>query len=233
MDQRQKKSLRRRLLSIYIGYFIVLLAGFVYSFLPNFTSGFTRGLELATLASEDASMSTYILPATLDNTVHQPQIPLKSNREGIDVQVEASDVIILVKASGQTDPALTGELSLLSYSLWFAFPILLAKLAILILLALIINILRVSVRGGQVLPRRIVSYTRAIALILVLVTLLDSTSSWVFHHVAAIVLDGSGLKVASSIGIDYWAIFMAILIFFSAEVFSIGSKLGEEQKLTI
>lgn len=231
MDRRQKKSLRRRLLTIYVGYFIVLMAGFIYGFLPDFTSGFTRGLEMA---GDDPQNPAYMFPADLELGVRQPLVPAGIEREGIDVEIETTEVLVSVKTSDAADPEIVGQLTDLRYSsVLLVFPVFLVKLAILVLLALIINILRVSVRGEQVLPRRIVSYTRAIALLLLLVTLLDAVGGCVYHHVAEVILEGSGLTVASSIGIDYWAIFMAIMIFFSAEVFSIGSKLGEEQKLTI
>ena len=54
-----------------------------------------------------------------------------------------------------------------------------------------------------------------------------------YHCTARTLLEGSPLQVAASFPLNYWNIVMAILVLFSAEVFSIGSRLSEEQKLTI
>ena len=47
------------------------------------------------------------------------------------------------------------------------------------------------------------------------------------------ILEGSSLAVNTAFTLNYWNVLIAILVIFTAEVFAIGSKLGEEQKLTI
>ena len=50
MDKKQKKSLRRHLLVIYIFYFLALAAGFIHSFVPHVSSSLATGWQAA---SED------------------------------------------------------------------------------------------------------------------------------------------------------------------------------------
>lgn len=53
MDKKQKKSLRRHLLVIYIFYFLALAAGFIHSFVPHVSSSLATGWQAA---SEDIRM---------------------------------------------------------------------------------------------------------------------------------------------------------------------------------
>ena len=111
--------------------------------------------------------------------------------------------------------------------------LLLAKLSILILVALIINILRKSVRDEQPLPGRIIIYTRAVGFLLILAEVCTGVGFYIYQSTTRTFLEDSPLQVAASFPLNYWNIVMAILVLFSAEVFSIGSRLSEEQKLTI
>ena len=47
MDKKQKKSLRRHLLVIYIFYFLALAAGFIHSFVPHVSSSLATGWQVA------------------------------------------------------------------------------------------------------------------------------------------------------------------------------------------
>ena len=72
MDKKQKKSLRRHLLVIYIFYFLALAVGFIHSFVPHVSSSLATGWQAA---SEDIRMQekhgiaqhTYFLAARLQN----------------------------------------------------------------------------------------------------------------------------------------------------------------------
>ncbi len=118
-------------------------------------------------------------------------------------------------------------------TLLFFLPALLAKCALLILLALTINILRKSVRDEQPLPNRIITYTRTVGFLLIFAEVCLATGAFIHNRTAQILLEGSTLEVATSFPLNYWNLVMAILVLFSAEVFSIGSRLSEEQRFTI
>lgn len=244
MDRTQKKSLRRHLLFIYIGYFLALTIGFIHSFVPNVSSSWSAGWNAAT---EDIQMQekhgidqrTYFLTARLKEPTSEQLIPaqtrhaIEARNADVTVEAEYTSANLYVKTSDESDPELVRQLNKANYSLLLFIPALLAKLAILILVALIINILRKSVRDEQPLPTRIIIYSRIIAALLILSEICTALGAYIYHHAAQILLEGSMLQVDATFPLNYWNIFMAILILFSAEVFSIGSQLSEEQKLTI
>ena len=223
MDKKQKKSLRRHLLVIYIFYFLALAAGFIHSFVPHVSSSLATGWQAA---SEDIRMQekhgiaqhTYFLAARLQNA---------------QSEAEYTGVNIYVKTDENSDPTVVRTLNRINYILLLSIPALLAKLSILILVALIINILRKSVRDEQPLPGRIIIYTRAVGFLLILAEVCTGVGSYIYQSTTRTFLEDSPLQVAASFPLNYWNIVMAILVLFSAEVFSIGSRLSEEQKLTI
>ena len=217
MDKKQKKSLRRHLLVIYIFYFLALAAGFIHSFVPHVSSSLATGWQAA---SEDIRMQekhgiaqhTYFLAARLQNAQSDETLfPIETGHASISTEAEYTGVNIYVKTDENSDPTVVRTLNRINYILLLSIPALLAKLSILILVALIINILCKSVRDEQPLPGRIIIYQ-------------STTRTF---------LEDSPLQVAASFPLNYWNIVMAILVLFSAEVFSIGSRLSEEQKLTI
>ena len=232
MDKKQKKSLRRHLLVIYIFYFLALAAGFIHSFVPHVSSSLATGWQAA---SEDIRMQekhgiaqhTYFLAARLQNDQsNEILFPIETGHASISTEAEYTGVNIYVKTDENSDPTVVRALNKINYTLLLFIPALLAKLSILILVALIINILRKSVRDEQPLPGRIIIYTRAVGFLLILAEVCAGFGVYIYH-------EGSPLQVAASFPLNYWNIVMAILVLFSAEVFSIGSRLSEEQKLTI
>ena len=165
MDKKQKKSLRRHLLVIYIFYFLALAAGFIHSFVPHVSSSLATGWQAA---SEDIRMQekhgiaqhTYFLAARLQNAQSDETLfPIETGHASISTEAEYTGVNIYVKTDENSDPTAVRTLNRINYILLLSIPALLAKLSILILVALIINILRKSVRDEQPLPGRIIIYT--------------------------------------------------------------------------
>lgn len=174
MDKKQKKSLRRHLLVIYIFYFLALAAGFIHSFVPHVSSSLATGWQAA---SEDIRMQekhgiaqhTYFLAARLQNAQSDETLfPIETGHASISTEAEYTGVNIYVKTDENSDPTVVRTLNRINYILLLSIPALLAKLSILILVALIINILRKSVRDEQPLPGRIIIYTRAVGFLLIL-----------------------------------------------------------------
>lgn len=155
MDKKQKKSLRRHLLVIYIFYFLALAAGFIHSFVPHVSSSLATGWQAA---SEDIRMQekhgiaqhTYFLAARLQNAQSDETLfPIETGHASISTEAEYTGVNIYVKTDENSDPTVVRTLNRINYILLLSIPALLAKLSILILVALIINILRKSVRDEQ------------------------------------------------------------------------------------
>lgn len=238
MDKKQKKSLRRHLLVIYIFYFLALAAGFIHSFVPHVSSSLATGWQAA---SEDIRMQENTVsrntPTFGGPVAKRPErrnsFPIETGHASISTEAEYTGVNIYVKTDENSDPTVVRTLNRINYILLLSIPALLAKLSILILVALIINILRKSVRDEQPLPGRIIIYTRAVGFLLILAEVCTGVGSYIYQSTTRTFLEDSPLQVAASFPLNYWNIVMAILVLFSAEVFSIGSRLSEEQKLTI
>lgn len=175
-----------------------------------------------------------LLAARLQNAQSDETLfPIETGHASISTEAEYTGVNIYVKTDGNSDPTVVRTLNRINYILLLSIPALLAKLSILILVALIINILRKSVRDEQPLPGRIIIYTRAVGFLLILAEVCTGVGSYIYQSTTRTFLEDSPLQVAASFPLNYWNIVMAILVLFSAEVFSIGSRLSEEQKLTI
>ena len=184
--------------------------------------------------SSTASCPTYFLAARLQNAQSDEALfPIETGHASISTEAEYTGVNIYVKTDENSDPTVVRTLNRINYILLLSIPALLAKLSILILVALIINILRKSVRDEQPLPGRIIIYTRAVGFLLILAEVCTGVGSYIYQSTTRTFLEDSPLQVAASFPLNYWNIVMAILVLFSAEVFSIGSRLSEEQKLTI
>ena len=83
------------------------------------------------------------------------------------------------------------------------------------------------------LNRRNILYTRLIGFILIGSEVLEGLIGWCMRTGAAEALKGSAMTVDVSFPLSYWNLLMGVLMLFMAEVFAIGTRLGEEQKLTI
>lgn len=238
MEAKQKRSLRRRLLVIYIFYFLVLAAGFALTLVPDISSGWDAGSragikDIQMLKNQGVHQQTYFVGTELAGDMRE-LTPIATSHPDIRVEAAYTDAKLWVTTSDGSDPECVAQLARMDESTWLLFiPALLAKLAVIILLALIINILRKSVRDEQPLPNRIATYTRCVGFLLLFAEVCLAIGAFIHNRTARILLEGSPLEVTTSFPLNYWNLVMAILILFSAEVFSIGIRLSEEQKFTI
>lgn len=237
MEAKQKRSLRRRLLVIYILYFLALAAGFVLTLVPDICTGWAAGNragieDIQMLKNHGIHQQTYFVGTELASDMRH-FTPIETIHPDITVEAAYTGAKFFVTASDQSDPACLSQLGRMNYTLLFFIPALLAKLALLVLVALTINVLRKSVRDEQPLPNKIITYTRAVGFLLIFAEICLAIGAYLHNRTAQIVLEGSSLEVETSFQLDYWNLVMAILVLFSAEVFSIGTRMSEEQKFTI
>lgn len=238
MEAKQKKALRRRLLVIYIFYFMALTAGFALTLVPDISSGWAAGnraglRDIQMLKSQGIHQQTYFVGAELADDMKE-LTPIATSHPDFCVEAAYTGAKFFVTSSDKSDPAFLVRLQRMErYTLLFFIPALLAKLALLVLVALTINILRKSVRDEQPLPNRIITYTRTVGFLLIFAEICLAVGNSIHNRTAQFLLEGSTLEVETSFPLNYWNLVMAILVLFSAEVFSIGSRLSEEQKLTI
>lgn len=148
---------------------------------------------------------TYFLAARLQNDQSDETLfPIETGHASISTEAEYTGVNIYVKTDENSDPTVVRALNKINYTLLLFIPALLAKLSILILVALIINILRKSVRDEQPLPGRIIIYTRAVGFLLILAEVCAGFGVYIYHCTARTLLEGSPLQVAASFPLNYW-----------------------------
>lgn len=230
----------RRLMAIYIIFLIVLGIGFVHGFSIKFIKGFTVGAEMgAQMANRwEAGNKSYTfnfnsIPTqavydTLQTTSNDPSIE--------NIRVCTEEIDLQVQKISHSDSPIAAAFRVIgdNSSLYISMIIfLLSRLAIIILMAVIINSLRKSIRDEQTLSPHNILYSRIIGGLIIFSELLLSTVNWIQQCNAAQLLEGSSIIVNPSFPISYWNLMMGILIIFTAEVFAIGQQLSEEQKYTI
>lgn len=240
MDKREKRALNQRLLIIYVCYFIILGIGFFHSFMPLFTNAFRAGWREA--EQQMALAEQGIEQQTLTFTV-QPKIfagksvDMTTKYDYIQVKAEASEAITDVKITitDKTDHALVESLhNKLVASTYLGIASGLSWIAILIIIAVIINSLRKSIHNQRPLPVANIGYTRLIGVLVIADELFRAFEIYIGHRAMRQVLDSDAvIQIGQNFPIEYGSIVLGLMIIFSAEVFAVGTKLSEEQEFTI
>jgi len=240
MDRKEKRSLSRRLLTIYVCYFIILGAGFMHSFVPMFSSAFAEGwnraaqdMELERRGIDRGSMLFTVKPRPfsgkwLDIASQSEHLGMRADIEEAIVDITVAD---MSAADAETVRLLTRSYRMTTY---IEFAVMFAWLAILILIGCIINSLRKSIRDERPLSDRNIAYTRAIGILIIAAELLSALELHIGHRtVESLVPADSMLGTGAAFPIEYGNIVLGLLVLFSAEVFAIGTRLSEEQEYTI
>ena len=168
-----KKRLHRHLLLIYIIYFAALIVGFAASFVPDFSRGWRDAQDTLEIEIPQGGIRSYYVSAPVVRKAAEPVVI-----EGLPASIEPT--ISRIDLRVQVDEA---------YTLGNAFKVMgnnvycyllmvitgLSYLTILVLIALIINSLRKSIRDEQPLRHSNILRTRAIG-ILILVAELSEAS---------------------------------------------------------
>lgn len=239
MDRKEKRSLNRRLLGIYICYFVILGVGFMHSFAPTFSIAFdegwdraTRNIELERQGIENKTMMFSVKPSAFNGWVG-----LESDSEHVGIRANVCEAMVEIEIDdcSKVDSGIEAFLTRkYNTTLYIEFTRIFAWLAILILSACIINSLRKSIRDGRTLADSNITMTRMIGILIIAAELL---SAWELHigHVAVgeVMRANTALSVESTFPVDYSNFVFGLLVIFAAEVFAIGARLSEEQEYTI
>lgn len=233
-----KKSLLKRLLAIYVTFFIVLVASFAHGIIPSFTRGAAEGVEMGNDIAEKWNSGVPHMIYLLNDIriVAQPDgsLPIETPTASIKARVRNLELLVEEEAPGRSPLALA--LRSIGGSGWIYLLVMLTPLlmlAIIVLMFVIIHSLRRSIREERPLDRRNVRYLRMIGFLTIATELLEDLLGWIMNTRAAELLAGTGYSVDTSFHVSYTLIIMGILILFAAEVFAVGQNLSEEQKLTI
>ena len=233
-----KKSLLKRLLAIYVTFFIVLVASFAHGIIPSFTRGAAEGVEMGNDIAEKWNSGVPHMSYLLNDIriVAQPDgsLPIETPTASIKARVRNLELLVEEEAPGRSPLALA--LRSIGGSVWIYLLVMLTPLlmlAIIVLMFVIIHSLRRSIREERPLDRRNVRYLRMIGFLTIATELLEDLLGWIMNTRAAELLAGTGYSVDTSFHVSYTLIIMGILILFAAEVFAVDQNLSEEQKLTI
>ena len=238
MDRNDKRSLNRRLLVIYVCYLVILIAGFIHSYMPVFTRGVAAGMDAAQQEIESSRQGIEkrwylfsVRPAILAGQT----TALDSQYGNIGIELSPYDALVSVKAAS-ADPDNDPALQMVSRNYFKAtlvsIGISLSWLAILVLIGVIINSLRRSIRDQRTLPDSNIRYMRIIGGLIIVSELLNALAYNIGQSTVT-AISGETLSFTSAFPIEYGNIVLGVLVLFSAEVYAIGSRLSEEQKLTI
>ncbi len=225
-----KKRLYKHLIIIYILYFIVLVAGFMLKTIPNFTSGFDAGMALAERELDQGDTHSYYLAADVRNSSGYIEV------EGLPENVETYLARLYVQVSDPGAFTLNNAFRVQADS-GYAYLLLLVSgcsfLAVIVLIALMINSLRRSIRDEQPLRNSNIVRTRMIGILLIVQELANAFILHINQCKAVELLAGTQYEVLNRFPLNYWNLIIGMLFLFMAEVFAIGTQLSEDQKLTI
>lgn len=233
-----KSTYLRRLLAIYIAFFVVLIVGLTLDVAPGVLQGMkagtSMGQDLSAQLGQSTPQSSYLL---FNCPLQQPEaMPIETTDSVRRVMAMPSTMSFCV-----TEPA--GNHSMWWYAFaavggspwvyWMTVAASLSFLVIIVLMWLIIRSVRRSIREEMPLEKRNVWHLRLIALLTIFSELCNSFSAWMMNNRAAELIADSAYTVNTSFQFSYSTLIMGLLILFAAELTAIGRDLGEEQKLTI
>ncbi len=233
-----KKSQLRRLLAIYTVFLLLLLTGTARS-CKEAARGFDDGVKMAEDMTENWVQGNrfykYMLLDIPVRAQFQSEGLVQPADSSFRVEARTDKMNFVVEKPTERNPMFMAFRSLGDSGYIYAGVMLLplAKLAIFILMGIIFVSLRKSLREDLPLNRRNILYMRLIGFIILASELLEDLIGWSMRNEAARLLADSTLIVDTSFPVSYWNLLMGVLMIFMAEVFAIGTRLGEEQKLTI
>ena len=224
-----KKRLHKHLLLIYIIYFAALIVGFAASFVPDFSRGWRNAQNTLEMEIPQGGIRSYYVSAPVIRSAGEP-IGIDNLPENITPTISRLDLKVTVDEAYTLGNAFKGNNSF-CYLLMVITG--LSYLTILVLIALIINSLRKSIRDEQPLRHSNILRTRAIGILILVGELSEAFMKYLNNNEAVRLLEGTSFEVVQTFPLSYWNVIVGILFLFMAEVLSLGTQLSEEQKLTI
>ena len=220
-----KKRIYKRLMVIYIIYFLALSFGLMSDFMSNFYPNHERRDATAWDKFE------YLVTAPL-NTSADARIRI----EGLAPNITASIDQIHLRVRTEEELTFLKSLEMLGNSkLAFILLILteVGAISMFVLFAVIINSMRKAIRDEKPIGHANIVRTRWIGSLMILCVLCNSGIQYINSQQAVELLGDTQFEVLTNFQFDYWNTIIAILFIFMGELFSIGQQLTEEQKLTI
>ena len=222
---KSKKTILRRITTLYVVFFVVIAFGIVRT-----VSRFSRRMVAAARMADGRNVELmYDLRVATSTTGFD--IPIYRNAAD-SVTMYARPSLLDLEAVMPAGSS-SGTSAFNSYSIVYGLLAMMTYAAIFVILFVIIGSLRKSIRNDDVFRKSNIALTRAIGILLIAASLLFSLMSWLEARAAAPYFAGSPYAINTAFPFNFGEIIMGVLIFIIAEIFSISSTLSEEQKLTI
>uniref|UniRef100_UPI00405609B0 DUF2975 domain-containing protein n=1 Tax=Alistipes sp. TaxID=1872444 RepID=UPI00405609B0 len=231
MERADKRALNRRLRFIYIGYFVILALGFMHSVVPLFARSLREGIQQVELREQTSEQepSEWILVAV------RPRLYQQTIQLGESLEMEPIDGLLSIEVdpTAISKERYEGVMARYEASFYLDFFVIGCWIAILVLIAMIIGSLRSSIRDEHPLPQINILYMRLIGGLIILAELCEGVIYTLGHRAVELLTAAPQGSYGEFFPIEYGTLVLGLLIFFSAEIFAVGSRLSEEQRLTI
>lgn len=232
---RTKKKILKRIQILYVIFFVIMIASIVIGVTGNdFRTGYNDAMrdskqtELEGSSKELQTKHIFSLGNKTANRIHDITILSTPDSSTMaSARVQSFDLKLISKEGSSLRSGLTITSSLLLTVAIMSY------IAIFIIILIIINSLRRSVKTENIFERRNILLTRAIGILIICASICASLSLYFNSLFAAQYMANSPFTVDTSISFTFSDIIMGILILFIAEVFAIGYDVSQEQKLTI
>lgn len=216
---------------IYVGYFLLLAVSFISSTMPLMNIGFKSGTALAHM--EEQNLECYFV-AVRPIPMVNPDLTAQKEVEHGYLSMNPYEGFVALALDPKSAPASLIEQLDRNAMAIFVINMLISLIwvAIYVLIAMIINSMRCSIRDQHPLPEKNILYMRLIGGFILLNVFCEWLTLHLGHKMVALAY-GSMPAGFERVIPSYLIAILALLVIFSAEIFSLGSKLSEEQKLTI
>ncbi|MFI3285337.1 MAG: DUF2975 domain-containing protein [Rikenellaceae bacterium] len=231
---KDKKSIAKRLMVLYISFILVIVLAIVGRLLPDIRAGLAAGNMISSMVEPTDSQynNIYVLTPIKFEPFTTP-IPIVQGDSTINISAYNDNASLIIKeCSEETSLAIN---AIGNHPIYYITSLLISIVCVwmLVLIARIILSLRRSMIEEHSVDKSNVKRVRWIGGILIGSELAGAIMAWRVNLHAAQLLTGSELNVDTSFSPDYWLIMLGILILFMGELFAITHSLSEEQKLTI
>jgi len=218
----------QRITALYVIFFVVLAIGafpLAEALSDGWKAGYNDAVKVRSSEMDGKSAEIlYEIPVIYEG--HAFDIPVYS-KGGVEVNGRPAALDLeVVTPDGSEIKGLNGSMAFVVISG-------IMYIAIVVIIFIILTSLHKSVKRGELMKKSVVARTRAIAVLLICASLSFSLSRYLENKALTGFLSGNGFSISIQFPFDFLQIGTGILIFVIAEIFAIGYKLSEEQRLTI
>ena len=233
----EKKNIQR-VRQLYLGLFIMVVA-MVLLTLFRFLDGASAGVKMSVSAIQ-GNHSPVCMVADFDvkgADAFSAFNDMPSYSPDGQVWVYQPGVFSYNVLVAGTNPALVYTPKVLtSYALLFFA--LVCHIAVFVLLFMILNTIRASLRSATVFSRKIVRYMKLLGYAVIVGTIASDVAMYLMHlnavDMVTLCAPDTGVKLDAGVPVhSVTELFIGVVIIFLAEVFDIGYRMSEEQKLTV